>query len=433
MLVNFRVNNFKSYKADATFTFLADAIKEYEETHIFPHSGIRLLHSAALFGANAGGKSNLVSALATLRKLVLRSAKESQSGDKLPMDSFRLSTETEGKPSELEIEFFLGERYVQYGFAADKDHIVKEWLRVRKRASTKPASYFERHEQHFNIGSFFKEGEKLTGLTRPNALFISVSAQFNSKIAMDIVQWFRDLKILSGYDDSYRGFTLHHVSENKVIRSRVEKLLKIADIGIEGVDVEKEMITKDNVPDSMPDWFKNEIVKEKTVLNAFNARTFHKRFDDTKTFVDRIEFDLDKDESKGTQKLFNLAGPLLNSLDLGNILVIDELDARLHPRLVIEIIKMFHSPQTNPNHAQLLFTTHNTRLLAEDLFRRDQVWFAEKNRYGESELYSLLDIDEPKIKRKDASFEKNYLLGKYGAVPGITGFEHIGCEEQDES
>lgn len=433
MLVNFRVNNFKSYKADAEFTFLADPIKEYDETHVFTHSDVRLLHSAALFGANAGGKSNLVSALATLRKLVLRSAKESQSGDKLPMDSFRLSTGTEGKPSEFEIEFFLGERYVQYGFAADKDHIIKEWLRVRKRASTKSATFFERHEQHFKIGSFFKEGEKLTELTRPNALFISVAAQFNAKIAMDIVQWFRNLKILSGYDDSCRGFTLNQVSENKVIRSRVEKLLKIADIGIERVDVEKEIITKDNVPESMPDWLKNEIFKEKATISTFNASAFHRRFDDKKTYIDMIEFDLDKDESKGTEKLFNLAGPLLNSLDQGHVLVIDELDARLHPRLVIEIIKMFHSPQTNPNHAQLLFTTHNTRLLAEDLLRRDQVWFAEKNRYGESELYSLLDIDEPNIRRNDASFEKNYLLGKYGAVPGITGFEHMGCEEQDES
>ncbi|MBU1661812.1 MAG: ATP-binding protein, partial [Chloroflexi bacterium] len=123
------------------------------------------------------------------------------------------------------------------------------------------------------------------------------------------------------------------------------------------------------------------------------------------------------EESEGTQKFFYLLGPLLDALENGNILMIDELEARLHPKLTRELVRMFNSPQTNPHNAQLIFATHDAGLLGEYLLRRDQIWFTEKNRYGATELYSLAEMKE----RNDASFEKNYLLGRYGAIPYISG------------
>ncbi len=433
MLINFRLRNFTSFKDLNEFSFLADSIHELEESNVFTHHGNQLLHSAVLYGANASGKSNLTKAFAVCRHLVLESAKEKQSGERLDVDTFRLSTETEGQPAEFELDFFIHERLFRYGFAITQKEIVREWLFSRKRPGVKEARLFERNKQRIDVGPQFTEGEKIKSMTRPNALFISVSAQFNGKISAQIVQWFRNLNILSGMSNRYHGYTIERVSNDKWTRKRVEQLLKIADVGIDRIDIESKTLKKEEAPDSMPEWVINELFKQDSSIDVYRTVTFHPKYDHKKQIVSDIEFQLEREESKGTEKLFALAGPLLDILDHGYIMVIDEMDVRLHPRLMIEIIKLFHSPQTNPYHAQLLFTTHNTRLLAEDLFRRDQICFVEKNRYGESELFSLLDIDDPNARRKDASYEKNYLLGKYGAVPTITGFEHIGCEEENES
>lgn len=162
------------------------------------------------------------------------------------------------------------------------------------------------------------------------------------------------------------------------------------------------------------------MAKDGQPVERLRVKTHHNRYSGTGQLIDKVPFDLEEQESAGTKRLFALAYPIIRTLHEGLVLVIDEIDARIHPNLVIELIRLFNDPVTNPRHAQLIFTTHNTNLLNTKLFRRDQIWFVEKSRQGVSAVYSLVEYRvDGKIIRNDASFEKDYIAGRYGAIPFI--------------
>lgn len=204
----------------------------------------------------------------------------------------------------------------------------------------------------------------------------------------------------------------------------IEQLLGSLDVGINGFYVERVPMT---IPPNAPEPIAQTLTGLLNILKSQGrepervlTRTLHSQYDEQGHQVETVNFDLEQDESAGTQRLFALAAPIIRALRSGSLMIIDELDARIHPNLVIELIRLFHNPATNPQHAQLIFTTHNTNLLSANLFRRDQIWFVEKSRQGASELYSLLEYRiDGKIIRNDASFAKDYILGRYGAIPYI--------------
>lgn len=417
MLIEFTIGNFRSFKEPVTLSMVAAKINardaRVDENNTFKiDENLTMLTSAAIYGANASGKSNLVSALGFMRWFVINSSKESQADDPIDTQSFRLDAVSEKKPSFFEVVFRKNDIPYRYGFEATPEKIETEWLFYSPRG--KEAKLFTRDESGISISRDFKGGRASKSLTRPNALFISVAAQFNSETATDVLNWFRSVGIISGLDDkTYGGFTAHMFSENDDYRAKILQIIRESDVGICDVVVEKVSVKDPDVfPKDMPQELRDLILKEVKDDGEFvNFKSEHNQYDEQGN-LKTILFDME-DESEGTQKLFFLSGPVVDTLREGKILLIDEIEARMHTLLTRKLIGLFNSEETNPNHAQLIFATHDTNLLSNKIFRRDQIWFVEKDSFGASHLYSLAEL---KV-RNDASFESDYLQGKYGAIP----------------
>lgn len=419
MLIQFSVENFKSFKDEAVLSMVAASITENKD-HVINKINPPLLKSAVVYGANASGKSNLVKAMQFMKGFILSSSKETQATESIPFSPFRLNTETEHNPSIFEIVFIHdGIRY-RYGFAVDAKKVHAEWLYFVK--NVRELEVFTRDGQKFSLTNHFKSEEPLVKADRirPNALLLSVSAQFNGKIATDILKWIHQVKVISGLHPAQYGLFTINLAKSEAGRKAILDFLKNAGVGIEDLKVTETEVDFENLPLQL----KNMLGNEKGKATKFDVRTFHKKFDNNGRVAGLEEFNMDDEESAGTKKVFELSGPLLNTLEKGKVLVIDELDARLHPRLIVEICTMFNSKERNSNGAQLIFVSHNTRLLDKNLFRRDQIWFLEKDKQEACELYSLVEfqVDGKKI-RKDASYEKDYLRGRYGAVPMVRDLE----------
>jgi AAA15 family ATPase/GTPase len=424
MLIEFTFSNFRSFHAPATLSMLAASLssedKSVDENNIIPIlPGLNLLTSAAVYGANASGKSNLVAAMAFMRRLVLNSSRETQADEPIHVEPFRLSSVTEGQPACFEVLFLIHGQKYRYGFEATRERIQREWLYLT--ATSREGKLFTREEDAIQINPrSFREGRGLEKLTRPNALFLSVAAQFNGPIARRVQAWFRRLGIISGLSDlEYQGFTIDKFMSDAQHREDIKRFVCSLDLDIENIDGEK--VNPENIafPKDMPEEIKAALLKGPgefvTIL------TEHKKYDGEHNPIGVEHFTLEGNESEGTKKLFYLAGPLLDTLLHGRVMLIDEMEARLHPLINTAIIRLFNSLQTNPKRSQLIFTTHDTNLLDRALFRRDQIWFAEKDRYGSSHLYSLVEFKP----RNDASFEKDYLRGRYGAVPYPGGLTQV--------
>ncbi|MBN4079238.1 ATP-binding protein [Beggiatoa alba] len=417
MLIEFTVTNFRSIKTEQSFSLVKGKGEELEWGNVFQPSGAgnpALLHSAAIYGPNAAGKSNLVKALQTMRDVVVESATKMQHGDELPVISFRLDVETEQAPSQFEVVFVVdGVRY-QYGFAATRSRVTGEWLLAFPKGP--PQRWFSRVWDEARQMYDWKMGQALSGQkqlwresTRPNALFLSTAVQLNSEQLQPVYNWFsRTLRIaqLGGWGSWFTA----SLCENPGSRERVVDFLKAADLDIHDVQVTRKKFDVHSLPDDMPSSLKTQLVEELNNKDMMEIKTLHQTAEGR-----TVLFDFD-DESDGTQKLFAFAGPWLDSLEHGFVLFVDELHYNLHPKLVRFLIELFHSPETNPNNAQLVFTTHETSILSQEVFRRDQIWFCEKDGGQATEVIPLSDFS-PRKNREN--LEMSYLAGRYGALPYI--------------
>jgi uncharacterized protein len=433
MLIEFQVGNFRSLCEPARFSMVASKLKakhkQLDRDNVVPlRDELALLRTAAIYGPNASGKSNLVRALRFMRDFVLQSSLESQAGDPIAVEPFLLRDDTVGAPSRFEVVFELDAVQYRYGFELDAQRVHAEWLFARK--SSRERTLFERNLQEFKLGADFrKEAHGLDERTRPNALFLSVVAQWNGALATTIVGWFRRIYIVSGMPDRMMSqISIHQLESSESGRTALVRLIRALDLGIEDLRIERSD-DPGPAPTSRAERIAREVRRALTpVLSPHRVRTKHRRYASDGSVSGEVELDLAEHESDGTQKLFALAGLILGVLERGDRLVVDELDMRLHPLLTCELVRLFHTHETNPHAAQLVFTTHDINLLGADLLRRDQVWFAEKDRLGATQLYSLAEF---KI-RSDASFEKDYLRGKYGAIPFVRGLQELVEEAVDE-
>jgi hypothetical protein len=391
--------------------------KKLDEQNVFQaDERLKLLKSAAIYGANASGKSNLGKALKFMRSFISNSSKDTQETEDIPIENFRLNTETELKPSYFEIVFLMDGKVYRYGFEVNKKEVISEWLFYVP--TIREVTLFQREENIIDSKPAFKGGSKFKNNVRDNALFLSVAAQFNIEIAKKILNWLINLNVTSGLDDiNLSGYTIH-CFENNNNRDRIIQLVKKLDLGIDDLEVNKIELTEEALPKEMSKELKDRILRD---TSAYSIGTVHRKYNAEGEQVSTESLDMVEHESEGTQKLFALAGTLIDTLESGRILVIDELDARLHPLVTREIISLFNSNQTNPRNAQLIFMTHDTNILSHKFFRRDQIWFAEKDKFGATHLYSLAEY---KI-RNDASFENDYIQGRYGAVPFIGDLSHL--------
>ena len=418
MLVEFTVANFRSFQDAMTLSMVAANLVAKDKTVdtsnlIKTDSEISLLKTAVIYGANASGKSNLLKALLFMKSFMVNSSKESQSTDKIGVEPFKLGLYGETSPSHFELVFIMdGIRY-RYGFEADRNRVSAEWLYYVP--SSRETSVFSRKDNVIAVSKKF-DAEGIDKRTRNNALYLSVCAQFNVPLAEKILAWVSDkLNVLSGlHDHHYRNYTAGSC-DTDANRLRISSLIKALDTGISGITVERNTLGIDSLPSAMPEELKKLITRGSDSFTQVSVKTTHKKYGNDGSFVGEEEFDMDENESDGTQKLFTLAGPLLHALKEGEVLLIDELDSRLHPLVTLAIIRLFSEVESNSKNAQLIFVTHDTNLLDKSLFRRDQIWFTEKNRYGATSLYSLAEF---KI-RNDASFGSDYIKGKYGAIPFI--------------
>lgn len=411
MLIQFKVGNFRSFDQPVTFSMVASPLQEHRENNVAKAGKLDLLKTAVLYGANASGKSNLIMAMRVMRNFVIY--------DYLPMEQRILQGFTIPLPFLLnkkvkfdynyEISFWMGEQIYTYGFITDEINIKKEWL--SRKGKGKAAMLFHREREKITVGPSFKGGKGLAKRTRPDSLFLAVAAQWNVENAKNIHKWFEDLEILAGINDKVcRHETFKWLEDEKEI-SAVMKLLKMADVGIDDLKVTEDQKKTYIGLNSEKDFAIDYSQKKKSNAGKI-IKSYHKIPNVEKT----VEFIFDAMESEGTKKLFDISGSLLKTLKTGGVLLVDEFDARFHPLIARELIKLFHSPQNNPHNAQLIFTSHDTNFLDRELFRRDQIWFTEKNPQGATDLYSLAEFKEV---RNDAAFGKNYLQGKYGAVPFI--------------
>lgn len=430
MLIEFKVGNFLSFKDIATLSMVASPDKEQLGTNTVKiNDKLRLIRSAAVYGANASGKTNLFKAMAFMRDFILNSSKESQSTEKIPVDRFRLSTETEEMPSTFETTFIIDNIRYRYGFQVDRERIHNEWLYFVP--TIREAMLFIREKDKIKLGPGFKEGRGLEEKTRPNALFLSVSDQFNGEIAKKILEWIKDFKIVPALDSSKELVFTISSWDDKDFRDFTLKFLKAADIGIKDLEIKSAPITDDDLPEELPKRLRKKFLSLVSKLSEgkgerVEVKSIHQKYDKNKKPLSEEYFDFPSTESAGTQALFAFSARIYYTLKNGWVLAMDELTSKLHPLLTRAIIEIFHQyndgkDEKSTSKAQFIFASHDTNILTNRFFRRDQIWFAWKDEYGASELYSL---EEYRI-RKDASFNKDYITGKYGAIPFIGDIESL--------
>jgi AAA15 family ATPase/GTPase len=423
MLVQFSVTNYKTFKEKATLSMVASNYdkKSHEQTHVAYDEKfkLRLLKSAVVYGANASGKTKLIEAMLFMKEFVQSKSFDMRSGAQIPVDPFRLDIEMEVEASEFEVVFLFNEVQYRYGFAVTKQAIESEWLFVK--SAKKEVEIFYRNEQTFEIhNSLFPKGKKLVKdeMVREQVLLLSLAEKYNDELALSVFKGFDTIHVLSGlHDEGYKGFTMTHLYDAKS-KEKILQLLQAADLHIHGIDAEK--LDSKNLPEDLPEALRRLIVGKMEEGQEFHSDVMATKeiYDDEKQIAGYRKFSMAEDESSGTNKFFSMLGPVIDVLENGYTLFVDELDAKLHPNLVESIAALFNSRFSNPYNAQLIFNTHNTNLLQPYLFRRDQVWFTEKDKYGAAKLYSLDDFDA-KHMRKNEAYEANYIGGKYGATPSL--------------
>lgn len=417
MLVQFKVRNWRSIRDEQSLIMLKAKGDELVENNTFTSiepSKTNLLRSAVIYGANAAGKTNIIRSIAAMKELVIESDDRT---DGVLSEPFMLDANTSETPSEFEVVFLIdGVKYV-YGFTSDSTRFHDEWLIAYPHGRAQKWYFREwdaaSQTYDWELGSALSGNKKVwQEATRDDSLFLTTAVKLNSKQLKPIHEWFKNtlrVATINGFTESYSA----KLCASESTKDKVLSFLKSADIDIDDIKIETEKFSTDHLPEDMPTEIKNQIVESVKDREIYNISTLHKSPDGTV-----VEFDFD-DESNGTQKLFSFSGPWLDVLEKGRVLFVDELNDSLHPTIVKFLVQLFHSSLTNPNNAQLVFTTHETSILDQEVFRRDQIWFCEKDRDQSTHLYPLTDFSPRKGRE---NIKEGYLTGRYGALPFVKNY-----------
>ena len=413
MLLQFYFSNYRSFEGEGILDMRASGSNELS-SHVRNNLNERVLPVAAIFGANASGKSSVFEAFQFMALCVLESLSFSDDDKKNPyklkVDSFKFS-ESREKPSEFEINYIdkkgKKELYYNYGFKIDNSGILEEYLASNTKTGVKRNEDYtyifkrERNQKLYLDSSIEKFRENLEISLKEKTLLVSLGAKLNIDEFIRVRTWFINTEVIN-FSNSLYGALLENILPNNIIeseevRKNLVSFINSFDDSIINIEVEKISAIDENDKDN------------------YRVFTIHKS--DKGTSTARISMN---EESSGTKKMFSLYQTLLDVLEKGGVFFADELDIKLHPLLMRNILLTFTDKEKNPNNAQLIFTTHNTIYMDMDLLRRDEIWFVEKDN-GVSNLYSLDDITNEKGEkvRKDSNYEKHYLLGNYGAIPNL--------------
>ncbi|WP_395761864.1 ATP/GTP-binding protein [Elizabethkingia anophelis] len=432
MIIDFVFKNFRSFKDESTFTLKADSFKSKQDNtfEIETVNGpVKLLKTAVIYGPNAGGKSNFIKALETFVLLIRYSPSfNSHENRIISYDPFELDINSQNSPVYFKISFFL-EDYVRYDYEVSilKQRIASERLDFYPKGQV--ANIFERVIKNDDEVDLIELGKNLKGKRIPKKVFNNqlYLSKFGWEVPHDVLTPI--YKYLSNIDvwmshDKYRIDLVNKEismiiaqSESVKLKERLSKLIRISDTKIEGISSKELKRNEFHLPKEIPEEIVDEIYED----NKIRTYSHHKIFDGTKE-VDVKEFDFNQKESTGTKVLFALGGKILQKLESGGIFVVDELDNSLHPKLCKFLIRLFNNKVSNPKNAQLIFATHEVTLLDKDVFRKDQIWFVEKNKYGSSEMYCANEFEGV---RDETNFEVWYRTGKFGGDPNIKEIEFI--------
>ncbi|MDZ4251695.1 MAG: ATP-binding protein [Sulfuritalea sp.] len=411
MLLEFRVRNYRSIRDEQVLSLAgASGDDELAESHLVAtglKSPPKAVRSAVVYGPNASGKSTLLLALNYMRAVVAESATVIQPGQTYNVQAFKLDERVATAPTEFELTFLLDGVRHQYAFAMTPQRIVSESLLVYRTA--KPTQWFSRtlaedgETYEYEFSTYLTGSRKLwQDSTRPNALFLSTAAQLNSELLGPVFRWIVDSILFLPAGVSLTSELTTAMLATEEGREAIRNFLSSADISIADIQA---------VP--------RKGIRQQLVFSAGGVT--HASREESEFLVPVFQhstpngsakFEL-QEESEGTQRLYALIAPVLDVLKHGRVLLVDELDSSLHTLLVRRLISMFHDPVINQLGAQLIFSTHDTSLLDHTLFRRDQVWFTEKDREQATRLYPLTDFSP----RKHEAWERGYLMGRYGALP----------------
>ena len=396
MLVNFTFKNFRSFKNEMTLSMESAPIQELSDA-VIKSCDEELLPVAVMYGANSSGKSNVLKALKAMRDVLLNSVRLNPK-DRLDAEPFSLDLTSGDEPTSFEIQFTLNGSRFRYGFDYTAEAVIAEWL-YEKRPGEREFELFLRSGNDFKISKTrFAEGLGKQSATPDNRLFVSLVAQLNGKVSQAILDWFSNIDYMSGMDGKgYAGKTLEMLFLKQNGASEITRFFEETNLGFMELDVEPES--------------GNE--------KKMKSETVHRLYDADGNDVGTRRFPTEKMESEGTKKIIEIAGPIFDTILNGKILIVDELDAKLHPFLTRKIIGLFMDKEINNKGAQLIFATHDTNLLNIQYLRRDQIWFTEKDKSDSTDLYSLVEFrdDAGNKVRNDRNIEKDYINGRFGAIP----------------
>lgn len=426
MLIEFKFKNFRSFRDESTLSMEATGLSTFKNS-LIEYGTTKLLPSVAIYGKNGGGKSNVIRAFWLAVQFIKNAQRTQHENASIPMSPFSLNDYSKNEETAFEFIYVLNNIKYIYGFSATKEKVIKEYLYHSPKGQK--ATVFERELQTFKFTENKQKRKLISETVAENQLFFSIACTMNDADCSMAMQWFREYVFFSrDYADIPRQL-LEYSNDTSMLKA-ISNYAKEADIGIEDMqfefnsqDIDDENQFPDNVPEgirtaltnflhALSETSNNSEVKLK--MGEVTATSYHRG---TKKNGEKELFPLElSEESDGTRKLMAIAPAIESVMNKGGVLLVDELERELHPMLVNYLVSKFQIKRTNTNNAQIIFTTHNTELMNEEIMRKDQLYFVDKSQAnGVSELYSISEFST----KTSENIQKGYLIGKYGATPNI--------------
>lgn len=429
MLINFSVKNFRSIRDNAELSLVKTSLRDLK-SNTFQRGSHYLIKSAVIYGPNASGKSALLRAFKALEFLVRKSSSFKPDEKIAPFEPFKLDIRNAKAPVSMAIEFAYESSQYFYQIEFNESKIEFEEL-YHYPNSIRTLLFSRKNGNPIKFGESYKGGKKtIEKLLLPNQLFLSKAAENNVESLLSAFSFFGSGMMVFPFLEEYRETSLSKLyakrlaeNKNSNFSKRFNKLICALDTGIIGIQAEEVDWSSYKFPSNMPDDVKESFQEQ----YKYDIKTQHPLFDE-KNQIGIENFDIE-DESTGTRSLFVIGGIILDALETGRVLVVDEFEKNMHPSITQFLINLFHNEITNPKNAQLVFATHDITQLSNDSFRRDQVWFTEKDEYGSTSLYRCSDI---KGIRLGTPLDKWYSSGRFGATPIINDSDFLIEMQNDE-
>jgi len=422
MILNIKLKNYRLFKNETNFSLIAESSKSKESNIFIKEIGkddsVRILNTAVIIGANASGKSTLLRAVFEIINFITKNTSDVDS-DIQAYDSFAFNEDTIKSPIEFSIDFIINNVKYNYFLKFNKKNILKETLEYFP--SNKSQILFQREISN-EIDSFKHTGyigsiskNKKIDLFH-NQLFLY---KFGKDIPHDIISevylYFKNIQVINAVSSrmltSAKDDIKSLCNDNDEFKNKLNKLINLADVGINQIHISEVDEDEFEFPDSFSEKLKNKIIKD----NQYRLTSLHNFYKGDELLHKKESFPFEE-ESHGTKTLFALGGKLLHAIEKGRPIFVDEIETSLHPLLTKMLISLFKDKEINNKNAQLIFTSHDTNVLDRNSLRKDQIWLAEKNIKGETDLFSLQDFSDV---REDTPFDKWYIAGKFGALPSI--------------